>query len=365
MRARSVFALLPALALFSGCGSDDDSSGAPSIPLSEIPKELADAGCAAFTDCFGSAADWLFGGEDCVTRLETQVGDGLPSIEDSLAAGRTRYAGDKVQACLDEVRAAGCEIASALESDACRAAIDGTVAVGGECEFDHECAGEAYCKSSGACPGTCTAREAVGAACDDNDHCAVGLACAEDTKRCYQPASAGDPCGGSDGKECAFGLFCAGQDEQSGKAGTCRTLSDVLVHAAGEACNPDAGELCSSGTSCVLDGVDGQTPKFACVAPATAAGPCKPGFPEHCPGGQYCMVPSGTIEGTCTELPGDGQPCAVPPFGTEPTLCAPYTRCESGNCRSLQHVGSSCQTDAVCYTEHCVAGKCAPGGACG
>jgi hypothetical protein len=366
MRVRLVpVYLLSTLALASGCSSDDSDAGGASVPLAEVPAKFADSACAALESCYGAEAEWLLGGESCVTNVTKQLEDALPSMEDSIAAGTVKYAGDKVEACLAEIRAQGCAFGEAIDGDACRAAIDGTVALGAGCQNDLECVGDAYCKSSGSCPGTCTAREAVGATCESDSQCQGGLACAVDTQRCYELAGAGDLCGGSEGTACGPGLFCIGQDEQSGKQGNCRALSEVLTAAAGASCDIQAGPLCASGVSCAIESFAGGSLVMSCMTEVASGAACKISFPDMCPDGEFCAVPANTVDGTCTKLPASGEACAVPPFETEPSLCGPYTRCEAGTCRERQATGASCQVDEVCLSETCVAGKCAADGACG
>jgi hypothetical protein len=366
MRARFVAVSWLALAaLGSGCGSDDSEGGASSVPLAEVPAKFADAACEAIDACYGAETAWIFGGESCVTNLENQLEDGLDTIEDGIDAGKVKYAGDKLEACLSEIRAQGCDVGEAIDGEACRAAIDGTVELGGDCDNDLECVGDAYCKSSGACPGTCSAREAVGATCEMDSQCAAGLACAPDTQRCYELAGAGDLCGGSAGTACGPGLFCIGQEEQSGKQGNCRALSEVLTAATGATCDLQAGPLCASGVSCAIESFSGTTATMTCLAEVASGAACKISFPDMCPNGEYCDVPANMLDGTCKVLPGEGAACAIAPFETEPSLCAPYMRCDAGTCRARQPMGASCQTDEVCLSETCVAGKCAADGACG
>jgi hypothetical protein len=366
MRFRLVPAYLFAtVALGSGCGSDDSGGSAASVPLAEVPAKFAEAACAALDDCYGTEAKWLLGGEDCVTNVSDQHDDSLQTIESGIDSGKVKYSGDKIEACLAEVRAQGCDFGIAIESEVCRAAIDGTVELGGDCQNDLECVGESYCKSGAACPGVCTAREAVGANCEEDGQCATGLACAVDTKRCYEPSGAGDLCGGSEGKACGPGLFCVGQDEQSGQAGNCRVLGELLTAASGASCDIQAGPFCASGVSCSIQSFDGTNAVMECVAEVASGAACKIAFPDMCPDGEFCDVPEGVLDGTCKVMPAAGQACAIAPFDTEPSLCAPYTRCEAGTCKARQPSGASCQIDAVCLSESCVAGKCAADGACG
>jgi hypothetical protein len=360
----AVSLLAVVLALACSSESDSGSGSAGGVPIEDLPTKLSDAACAALSDCYGASASTALAGEDCTTLLQAQLDDTFGSIQASIDDGRTAYAASEAQACLDAVRTAGCNVGDAFASESCEAALDGTVESGGDCDFDHECDGAAYCKSSGSCPGACTPKAAVGETCDNEDQCQLGLTCAVDTGRCVALAGAGDLCGGSEGTQCSDGLFCAGQDESTGKAGNCRSASEVLVGEVGEDCEPAAGKLCKAGVSCTLDSLDGQTPVFKCAAIAGSGAACKPGYPSPCPADEYCSVPAASLEGTCTAAPQSGEACATPAFEDTPSICAPYTRCVDGMCHALATIGQSCQADSVCYSDYCVGGKCAAAGAC-
>jgi hypothetical protein len=342
--------------------ADAPAEAGEGIPITELPTRFADTACAALTTCVGAAAGLLFAGEDCEQRLETQLGDALATIQSSIASGKVRYAGDKLQACLDALRNGGCVLSEAFESAACQAALDGTVEIGGGCQFNLECAGAAYCRSAGACPGTCTAREPAGQSCSHDDDCAPGLACSSVTDQCYRPAGLGAACWRSQGTECELGLYCKGDTQL--QAGTCASFSTVLTGQAGAACDPTQGSLCAPELSCVIEGVNPL--KSFCRARVAAGGACKIAFPDQCPVEQYCAVPENTLDGTCRPKPAEGQACVkATPLDSEATLCAPYLRCENGSCKALQKLGGSCQSSDVCWSQTCVGGKCAPEGSCG
>jgi hypothetical protein len=351
------------IALGSGCGSDDAGDGGASVPLAEVPAKFASAACAALDACFGPAAAGLRGAEDCVTSLTAQLADALPTIQDGIESGRAHYAAAEMGACLAAMRDSGCELGEALESEACHAALDGRVELGGECENDLVCAGDAHCKSMAACPGICTAGGVAGAQCEDDAECAAGLACSADTLRCYEPAAAGQPCTGSAG--CTTGLFCVGGDEESGKSGVCRRAAELWSAPLGTLCDPGAGVLCEPGAACAFQGIATPSPLMLCVREVESGADCSVAVPDMCPDGDYCAVPAGSLDGTCTPLPADGESCGTWAFEPGTALCAPYTRCEAGTCRARKALGSSCQVGSVCLSESCVANACAAQGACG
>jgi hypothetical protein len=123
------------------------------------------------------------------------------------------------------------------------------------------------------------------------------------------------------------------------------------------------GPLCNPDLSCVILSV---TPaiRAECRKAVSAGASCTVGFPDPCPSGNYCKAPQNTLDGTCTARPGDGVACASGPFGGDADICALDARCDGGTCRARQNLGGTCVTDAVCFSEHCVDGKCALDGAC-
>jgi hypothetical protein len=353
------------LVLAVGCGSSSDSGGAKSVALADLPPLIANAACSALEACYGSASSLVLSGEDCRQRTEAAFSDSITTLEDAVTNGHARYDGTKAQACIDAVKAAGCNLSSALDSDTCRAALDGTVDVGKDCTSDVECSGNAFCKSSNACPGACTAPGAVGASCTYDAQCDSALKCSKTTHLCEQPAAVGASCGGASGPSCDLDMFCLGEDSKSGKSGTCTKIATLFTAKQGDTCDFSKGPLCDPSLSCSIQSISGAGQITAsCAAKLASGAACKLGFPDACPSGEHCVAPTGSLDGTCTALPKDGEPCATGAFG-DGTACAAYTRCDNGTCRALQDLGGSCKTDDVCYSEHCLNGKCAPAGSCG
>jgi hypothetical protein len=354
------------LGVVACAGSSGEGTAPPaSLPLEDVPRGYAEAVCAAAQDCYGDVYPIYLNGEDCVEVNEAAIADQLDVIEDAIAKGRAVYDGTQAQACFDAIAEAGCN-PEGKQPEACEATLKGAVAEGDDCELDAECAGpDSYCRTDAACPGECAPREGAGSACERDGQCARGLTCSEDTQRCVEPAAAGDRCGGGSEPPCQQGLFCLGDDKDKGVAGNCRTLDEAFAGAKGDTCVFEGKPLCQPGLFCVIsvDATAGVT--TACAAERFASGAaCKPAFPDACPDGEYCAIPSGAYEGSCEPRPEAGEACGNKPLEDVPEICAAGTRCDGGTCRARQALAGSCEVDAVCLSNHCVNGECAPDGAC-
>jgi hypothetical protein len=366
MQQKSCVCVLVALAWSAGCGSttDDDGRSTTPVPLEEIPALYGEAYCQAARACWGDVLELLLAGEDCAASTQTALGDELSGIEQAVDEGTVRYDGTKIQACVDAVVARGCD--SGPEPPECTAAIDGTVQIGGACSMTIECAGaDTYCKTSASCPGTCERRESAGSSCERDSDCAAGLACSEQTQRCFAPVSAGDRCGGGIEPECGPGLFCLGEDEDQGRAGNCRAIDEAFSGAEGDSCLLDGAPFCEASLRCVIDSIDPTTGQIVthCSPPITSGSACKLSFPDVCPVDEYCAVPPQSLDGTCTPKPGAGELCGTR-SDEDANICAPGMRCDAGTCRPRQRLGGTCQTDVVCYSNTCEGGACVSSGSC-
>lgn len=357
MRQAGAIAIVAALLVTSGCG--DDGGGGGSITLDEFGSESAETICDTFEACYGAELLESFAGSDCVGRFSAAYAQALvPQLEAAIAAGTVVYDGERASACIEAQRAAGCGLVDRVATPACEETFAGTVEAGGPCALNEECAGDSYCRIEGACPGTCQARVGSGATCSADDACQPGLRCFDGT--CQAAARAGAACGGASGIECAGGLVCMGARDATpmnpAVSGTCRTLAEVQVGELGDLCDLDAGMLCQSGLACALTGVSGGTMAvFECVAAASSGATCNLGFPDPCPFDHTCegvMPAMGVFEGTCTPLPGDGEPCRN-------NQCSEGNRCAAGTCRAVRGLGGACTESADCISTYCDAGVCA------
>jgi hypothetical protein len=355
------FFVLTSVLVAGACGSSDgDESG---LAFDAIPEAYASAACSAFTACLGSLTDTFLNGQPCEESTLRTVTDQLEGIEPGIESGRIRYDGNKMAACLDALEAAGCNYDEIGASPVCLAAIDGTVKLGDDCDYNTECEGTAYCRSSGSCPGKCAAAQTEGGTCTSDTDCDPELECDEDKRECYAPGAAGDRCGGGTEPGCGAGLLCLGASEDDGTPGTCRLLTEVLSASEGAPCNPALGPLCGEDLYCAILAVT-PTIRAECRAGVGAGASCAVGFPDPCNDDEYCKAPQGSLTGTCTDRPGAGNACAAGPFGDPPDICAPGTVCDGGTCRSRQNLGGTCAANGVCLSDNCVDGRCALDGAC-
>jgi hypothetical protein len=361
MRLASV---LGVMSLTAACGGNETSSGDPDgsaaggITIEELPAQYAQAVCEVFAGCVGDLWSFFRPGEDCVKEFTITAEEELATLPDAITAGRVKYHADKVQKCLEDVVARGCEGLSQREPPSCQAAIEGTAAEGDDCELDAQCSGNQYCKVASACPGQCAPYEQAGGKCVSNDHCASGLKCSA-MGFCVAPSRKDEACQQGE-PDCADGLICLGEDAAAKTPGKCLVIEDVLSGEAGDPCSLD-GSLCAGGLSCEIKTV---LPLAGECVPRVAAGAaCRAAFPDECPDDEYCQLPVNPLDaGTCTKKPAAGEPCAKG-VGAEASICAPYARCDDGVCRELAHAGESCSADATCYSGRCD-GACLTSNAC-
>lgn len=340
----------------TGAGGDQTGTG---ISLQELPAKYADAFCQLFTNCAGDLYGIFRPGEECLKDFSLTFEEALATLPNEVDAGRVKYHPSLVQQCLDEIAAGGCDTLSQREPESCKQALEGTVAIDGDCLQNADCSGAAYCKVSDKCPGKCAPYEQAGGACTDNDNCKSGLKC-DDNGHCVAPAQQGQACEQGPPK-CADGLLCLGQDEAKKTPGKCYTIAEALAGKPGDACSL-AGKLCAGDAACEITALApiGGT----CVARLASGATCHAAFPDECPDAEYCALPplNPLGDGKCTAKPGAGEKCANGLGSAK--LCAPYARCDNGVCRDIAHAGEDCTADDTCYSGHCQGGACVTGNSC-
>lgn len=153
-------------------GGACDDGGAPSS-LSEAYKEGIRANCEkahsckasydpsmhnneAFESTYGADANACY--NQLITLISTFLGaDYFMKLDASQDAGRIEYVPADFEICLDSIGAATCDQffeqnnAMAPNTPQCQTAIQGTVASGGTCTIDEDCAGAAECNTSNVC----------------------------------------------------------------------------------------------------------------------------------------------------------------------------------------------------------------------
>lgn len=368
MRRFWLTAALSAAALAAGCGGDDGETPAPTgLALKDLPPKYAELLCDAFTQCFGILGE-VVGNSGCQTQFENELADMfVPQVEGYIEAGTVAYHGDKAQACLDAIKASGCDLLNGVTPSVCEAYIEGKVARGGDCNASVECVGDDFCAfDSSACPGTCTGRKSDNEPCEAGEECVAGLTCqsgATPDSVCRKPATAGQACDGPDAPDCEAGLSCVGATGMA--SGTCKAFDQIQTRGLGEACNPNTQDFCQEGLSCAVDQV-GASPTFKCVGASATGAACRVGVPDPCPNDEYCDadVMSGSAEGICHKLPTDGQSCVELQLYFGPQ-CAVGAVCDgTETCRAKRQIGEACMEDVVCYSQTCEGGKCSAPPAC-
>lgn len=343
---------------------------APSVALKDVPAGFAAALCARYERCLGPMATLYFGDEDCVELLTLQLGDSIFAELGGLPESGFVYHPDRAQGCFDAVRNAKCDTSFAFP-EACEAALEGRIDLGGPCSHPAECKRGLYCQVTGPCPGSCQPRPPAGQPCAQGT-CLEGLYC-DDKLGCVAPVGAGGECGGQTHPDCELGLFCLGNTKD--KTGACQPVAEVFDGNSGNVCNWMQGPLCGEGLACQLDSTqEAQSGNFGghCVEEIPAGKPCKLAIPDPCAANHYCK-PSDqfTVEGTCTQLPGAGQECAkdavISPQCRTKFRCVTKAGADGSvqeTCEALVPLNTGCGENDACYSGNCSSGVCAPPNYC-
>ena len=280
------------------------------------------------------------------------------SLRLASSGGRIHVDSGKVSACISSFQSAATsctDLDSFFSASSCQSAITGTVANGGACYTDIDCAAGTCDTSAAACPGTCFAFVAAGQACGGpNATCAPGLACDGATPVCKLRSTAGGAC------PCLPGNFC------DGASATC-----MAKRSTGPCANT---EQCTLSSACVQS----QCAPYVGVGSACTPG-ATPSEPAGCGIGSYCE--SGTSK--CIAWPVFGESCAAFPVClggfcdgatkvcTAPrpagATCASPLECQKGNycdiagdktCKAEKAIGAACSLAFECQSSSCKASVC-------
>ena len=341
----------------TGCAGSSSSNSSAGIPFDQLAAKYAAAACTAYQKCIGPLFPLLFNGMDCTDLTTQRLNNGTFSlVQQKITAGTIAYDGTKAQACLDAIAGLSCDGLLQRDQPACLAALDGKVALGGNCDLSEECKGSAICKStSGTCPGQCAPLLTAGQQCSQDSDCDSGLQCSSVTQLCVKPAAQGAACEYG-APPCGPGLLCLGKDDTAKTSGVCYNAIAALSADVGATCDPTAGTLCKSGQSCIIDSYDATLAKlnWKCVQAGSygADQACKPGFPDASASGYYCLTGTGAaaLNGTCTAVPDAKQTCGTG-IGAQ---CKTGAVCDaSGHCQDYAPNGVSCTSDNMCYSQYC------------
>ena len=368
MKRRAWLAPISApLVLSLSCGGED-SNGSSGPSIDEIPTIMAEVICEQFVACVGQeAVDAYWGPSGCAERARASIEDGdFPYLVDAVDMGRVTYNAERVDACVAKIAELRCNLESTRIKtlSPCDEVLVGILRPGDDCSVDDECSGAAFCNMRGGCPGTCTTLLTEGVECEQSDDCGNNLVCSEISDTCNARAGPGEACGEGEAKRCRLGLICVSEEGAANQGGTCKTEREILVGKKGDPCNPQTGDLCDKGLSCAFSGPLLDPKDCTCTAPVGSGEPCALAAPTQCPQGEYCAGTSiepanPSLQGTCTPLPGAGDPCAEDPFSGATEGCAAGLFCETDNkCHPVNRLGEPCVSHDGCANGNCKEGVC-------
>jgi hypothetical protein len=191
--AAATGAVMSALLGVAGCGQVTPPEAG--VALSAAPDEIAQTVCPKAYSC--CTASELMGNDlagtdeaSCEVATAKSFGDQLSAVQDSERAGRARYDGTRVAACLATIRSSTCEALGATNHlsgiPGCESFVVPLVGEGGDCGNDWEC-------KVGRCnAGKCQTQPAAGEACADG-HCAAGAVC-DPAGMCVAARADGESC---------------------------------------------------------------------------------------------------------------------------------------------------------------------------
>jgi hypothetical protein len=309
-RSAPAACLLLALACSSGGapGGSDQPGGSGTITAPATAAEYCDAYHALlakhYAACHHGSTAW---GEHLLdpTLLCT---DPVKAV----VAGRAAYDQASASTCLSFLDRAECVTLDGLFDGtvyeaSCGRAIRGTVADGGTCYTDSDCA-SSRCANATACPGTCASTRTGSQPCQVRRDCAPGSFCVMNT---------------------TLGYF---------------TCAPISYPGLGASCSA-GGMPCQAGLYCDLSASPSVCKALKTTGPCTSTDECAPGL--RCDGG------------SCTAIPGPGDPCAQ-----KLDACGPGLYCgATGACVDDVAVGQACPIVAGYYSG-CIGDRCDPAGVC-
>ncbi|MFO0607785.1 MAG: hypothetical protein U0324_31770 [Polyangiales bacterium] len=369
MKLRPFFPLV----LLAACDPAPDAPDAqPSAAtVDAFPERFLAAVCRALTDCPNPTGSALFVADPAATRRRCATALGPAYLHvlrrhiDAVRAGRARFDASEAERCYERVAAACSGDPELLLGRYCARVFEGMVTTGGACRLTAECAGEAYCRTTGTPCGTCQPRAALGASCMGGyDRCArpatgwsecvgepLSQTCVE--ARSAPAAALGAPCGERRAADGALErIFCApgGRcDAARGATGVCRAAV-----AAGAACGESDG--CADGAQCVGG---------SCVA-----------RPLVTVAGGACGDPSGPRCDPLAALRCEAGRCAPVRDASGAPACDwqhPFNSCPAGQvcrratsrCEAPAAEGAACNVDPECASGWCErsgsSGRCVRG----
>lgn len=341
----------------SGSGGTGGSGGGGAVTLEQFNAYLAESFCRFLVECptapIRPVSQVLRTVERCVEHYGTSLFDAsdISNLEDSIAAGRTRFDASLAATCLRMTPpSTDCEWLPGPgpeDDSACSRVLVGTVALGEDCYAHHECGAGAYCQpNDSACPGVCTTKKPVGATCEDNHECLITAGFAGcDNGICVmhairRDALLGEDCGvlpNGDFVLCASNLAC---DALPTRAGFCR-----VPIAIGQPCAPEAPceglALCHEQRGVCQDAELATENGQSCDSETSRSIVCDPLADLVCVNGACAAQAPGILNGPCTH-DDTGR------FGCSSGL---YCDLTSDLCLPLKSAGDPCVFDHECEVE--------------
>lgn len=236
MNQRFAYLLFASVFAF-GC----DGGGGDTVPLGQLGSELGAIICPKMVECCTQMEleDELLGASnemECEAFYAGFLGQLLvPVLEDSVAAGRLAYDGERMRTCLDAYAAIDCaDLPTALHAGGpggCTDPFTGLVALGGACANDADCQsnlcdGDSTDFNGNTTFGTCAEVPAIGQPCVDGD-CGAGAFCDYNagSQTCQATLADGASC--SANGDCASGACNGAMNGQDGTCGAPMTCNGM------------------------------------------------------------------------------------------------------------------------------------------
>jgi len=292
-----------------------DNGGKSSIPLDDFVDEIRSAECDFEVRC-----EAVPDKATCLEALPFDTTEVLTTIADA-KAGLVHYDDKAAARCVNSFEKLGCSFGDLTAAvDPCRDMFSGSVAAGGACVIDAECADRANCEatdttcdpSTACCAGTCGAARLdvpIGGACTGS-MCVSGAFCdipsgASSGTCTAQLSTEGAACDALDAckapLQCALGAASGTCTKLPAEGEACDGQSFLACDDLRDYCDPvtltcahrvDVGADCTDATCAGFAGCDATTKK--CVSRPSLGDACDDGPGGSCLGSLHC------VDGTCT-----------------------------------------------------------------
>jgi hypothetical protein len=320
-----------------GCGND--SSGGPFTPIEELAAQYQAAQCTHLVACH-EVSDQA----TCLaTNLDNQTFFIDPQVTQLVLAGKVRYDGGTVAACLADVAAQNCTINGLDKRRSFEQCIfnvfHGEVAAGGVCSGNSECI-SATCnnpcdQSAACCTGVCNPGMApapltpiaLGLACPPGtggfDACVDGAYCDAATQVCTALKPVGASC--NDASQCGDALTCS----FTTGVGVCVAVAQL-------------GEDCVTTRLCADEGTYCDVAANVCAAVKLVGASCVSG-------GCSNLLTCDPQSQLCVTYPAVGEPCGVSGRCND---AGAYCN-NSEICAMPKPNGQACESQIDCASQFC------------